>query len=57
MFFSNAGLSRKGQETASDADWDVSWRVHVMSHVFAIHRGHYPDDAAALERDLRATRN
>ena len=35
IFFSNAGLSRKGQETASDADWDVSWRVHVMSHVFA----------------------
>ena len=35
VFFSNAGLSRKGQETASDADWDVSWRVHVMSHVFA----------------------
>jgi len=28
-------LSRKGQESASDADWDVSWRVHVMSHVFA----------------------
>src|ERR1700744_2790193 len=35
VFFSNAGLSRKGQESASDADWDVSWRVHVMSHVFA----------------------
>jgi NAD(P)-dependent dehydrogenase (short-subunit alcohol dehydrogenase family) len=35
IFFSNAGLSRKGQETASDADWNVSWRVHVMSHVFA----------------------
>ncbi len=35
IFFSNAGLSRKGQEAASDADWDVSWRVHVMSHVFA----------------------
>src|SRR6201993_5285676 len=35
VFFSNAGLSRKGQEGASDADWDVSWRVHVMSHVFA----------------------
>jgi len=34
VFFSNAGLSRKGQESASDADWDVSWRVHVMSHVF-----------------------
>jgi NAD(P)-dependent dehydrogenase (short-subunit alcohol dehydrogenase family) len=24
IFFSNAGLSRKGQESASDADWDVS---------------------------------
>jgi NAD(P)-dependent dehydrogenase (short-subunit alcohol dehydrogenase family) len=35
VFFSNAGLSRRGQESASDADWDVSWRVHVMSHVFA----------------------
>jgi len=35
VFFSNAGLSRKGQETADDADWDVSWQVHVMSHVFA----------------------
>ena len=35
VFFSNAGLSRKGQEQASDSDWDVSWRVHVMSHVFA----------------------
>src|SRR6202051_2693544 len=35
VFFSNAGLSRPGQESASDADWDISWRVHVMSHVFA----------------------
>lgn len=35
VYFSNAGLSRKGQEGASDADWDISWRVHVMSHVFA----------------------
>jgi len=24
-------------------------------HVFAVHRGHYPDDAAALERELGAT--
>src|SRR5258705_2421266 len=24
-------------------------------NVFAIHRGHYPNDAAALELDLRAT--
>src|ERR1043165_1891337 len=31
IFFSNAGISRKGQEAASDADWDVSWRVTVMS--------------------------
>src|SRR5664279_2247929 len=31
IFFSNAGLSRKGQESASDADWEVSWRVHVLS--------------------------
>src|SRR5258705_2591564 len=35
IFFSNAGLSRKGQATSADADWDVSWRVDVMSHVFA----------------------
>jgi NAD(P)-dependent dehydrogenase (short-subunit alcohol dehydrogenase family) len=35
VFFSNAGLSRKGQESADDSDLDVSWRVHVMSHVFA----------------------
>jgi NAD(P)-dependent dehydrogenase (short-subunit alcohol dehydrogenase family) len=35
VFFSNAGLSRKGHEDASDADWDLMWRVHVMSHVFA----------------------
>jgi NAD(P)-dependent dehydrogenase (short-subunit alcohol dehydrogenase family) len=35
IFFSNAGISRKGQEEVSDADWDASWRVHVMSHVFA----------------------
>ena len=35
VFFSNAGLSRKGHEEASDAEWDLMWRVHVMSHVFA----------------------
>src|SRR5258708_32490559 len=28
VFFSNAGLSRKGQESAGDADWGVGWRVH-----------------------------
>src|SRR3984893_6815891 len=41
IFFSNAGLSRKGQESASDADWDVSWRVPVLSHGFA-GRGRVP---------------
>jgi NAD(P)-dependent dehydrogenase (short-subunit alcohol dehydrogenase family) len=35
IFYSNAGISRPGQEDASDADWDLNWRVHVMSHVFA----------------------
>jgi len=35
VFFSNAGISRKGHEDALDADWEASWRVHVMSHVYA----------------------
>src|SRR5947207_11587589 len=39
VFFSNAGLSRKGQQDASDADWEISWQVHVMSHVYAARAG------------------
>ena len=35
VFCSNAGLIRDGSEHAPDADWDLSWRVHVMAHVFA----------------------
>lgn len=35
IFFSNAGISRRGHEDAADADWEDSWRVHVMSHVYA----------------------
>lgn len=35
IFYSNAGLSRAGMESAPDADWDINWRVHVMSHVYA----------------------
>ena len=35
VFYSNAGISRAGMESMSDADWDLNWRVHVMSHVFA----------------------
>ena len=35
VYYSNAGISRPGMEDASDADWDLNWRVHVLSHVFA----------------------
>ena len=35
VFFSNAGISRRGHEDAPDTDWDDSWRVHVMAHVYA----------------------
>ena len=35
VYYSNAGISRPGMEDASDADWDLSWRVHLLSHVFA----------------------
>ncbi len=35
VFYSNAGISRAGMEDAPDADWDLNWRIHVMSHVFA----------------------
>ena len=35
IYYSNAGISRPGMEDASDADWDLNWRIHVLSHVFA----------------------
>jgi NAD(P)-dependent dehydrogenase (short-subunit alcohol dehydrogenase family) len=35
VFCSNAGLIRDGGEHAPDADWDLSWQVHVMAHVHA----------------------
>jgi NAD(P)-dependent dehydrogenase (short-subunit alcohol dehydrogenase family) len=35
VYYSNAGISRSGMESASDADWDLNWRIHVLSHVFA----------------------
>jgi NAD(P)-dependent dehydrogenase (short-subunit alcohol dehydrogenase family) len=35
VYYSNAGISRPGMEDASDADWDLNWRVHVLSHVYA----------------------
>lgn len=51
VFFSNAGLA-KGEPShaasASNADWQLNWEVHVMAHVYAaravlpdmIERGH-----------------
>lgn len=46
VFFSNAGISRRGHEEAPDADWDASWRIHVMAHVYAS-RAVLPDMLAA----------
>lgn len=54
VFFSNAGISRHGHESASDADWDASWRVHVMSHVYAS-RAVLPDMLARGEGYLLST--
>ncbi len=48
VFFSNAGIGRGGHENASDADWDASWRIHVMAHVFAA-RAVLPDMLARGE--------
>ncbi len=35
IFCSNAGIARLGGEEASDAEWDLNWRIHVMAHVYA----------------------
>jgi NAD(P)-dependent dehydrogenase (short-subunit alcohol dehydrogenase family) len=35
LFVSNAGLATKGGAEAPDADWQLNWDVHVMSHVYA----------------------
>jgi len=35
VFCSNAGLIRDGSEHTPDADWALSWQVHVMAHVYA----------------------
>jgi len=32
---SNAGIVNLGDENAPDEQWDRSWRVHVMAHVYA----------------------
>jgi len=35
LFCSNAGVGRSGGEEASDEDWELSWQVNVMAHVYA----------------------
>jgi NAD(P)-dependent dehydrogenase (short-subunit alcohol dehydrogenase family) len=35
VYFSNAGIIRRGGLEAGDADWDRNWRIHVMAHVWA----------------------
>jgi NAD(P)-dependent dehydrogenase (short-subunit alcohol dehydrogenase family) len=35
VFVSNAGIYRTGDEDTSDADWALSWNLHVMAHVYA----------------------
>ena len=35
LLCSNAGIGVAGGEEAPDADWERSWQINVMSHVFA----------------------
>jgi NAD(P)-dependent dehydrogenase (short-subunit alcohol dehydrogenase family) len=35
IYFSNAGIVRRGGLEASDADWERNWKIHVMAHVWA----------------------
>jgi NAD(P)-dependent dehydrogenase (short-subunit alcohol dehydrogenase family) len=35
LFCSNAGIGVKGGEDATDADWQLSWDVNLLSHVYA----------------------
>jgi NAD(P)-dependent dehydrogenase (short-subunit alcohol dehydrogenase family) len=35
LFCSNAGVGCDGSVEAPDADWEQSWRVNVMAHVYA----------------------
>lgn len=54
VLFSNAGVSLRGHEEAPDPDWDLSWRVHVMAHVYAT-RAVLPDMLAGGEGYLAST--
>jgi NAD(P)-dependent dehydrogenase (short-subunit alcohol dehydrogenase family) len=35
IYCSNAGVAVAGGEEAPDSDWQTSWAVHVMAHVYA----------------------
>src|SRR5207237_5209542 len=35
VFCSNAGVGVQGGPEASDADWQRSWEVNVMAHIYA----------------------
>lgn len=35
VYFSNAGVLSRGGPEAPDEDWERSWRIHVMAHVWA----------------------
>jgi len=35
VYFSNAGIIRRGGIEAPDAEWELNWKIHVMAHVYA----------------------
>ena len=35
VFFSNAGIATPGDPWATDAEWQRTWEVNVMSHIYA----------------------
>ena len=35
IFVSNAGIYIDGGEDSPDADWELSWQLHVLAHVYA----------------------
>lgn len=35
IFISNAGIAKFGDQASSENDWDLSWHINVMAHVYA----------------------
>lgn len=35
LFISNAGIAKFGDPTSPESEWDLSWHINVMSHVYA----------------------